>query len=127
MKKNPTSWLIAALFSTSLMTPLAGLAKPVQLKGAVYSPQAGVICDKKAGFCADSEGIAVALTQMYLGDKAEKKLMDMIRQQPGMPDFDTSIFVLSNKVACDCKAKTCKVSKYEDRIDGAHTKALFGN
>ena len=23
------------------------------LKGAVYSPEQGIICDKKAGFCAD--------------------------------------------------------------------------
>ena len=101
-------------------------AKNVQLKGSVYSPMAGVICDKKGGFCADYEGIAVALTKMYLGDKAEKKLMDRIRPEPGVQDFDTTTFTLTNKVSCDCKAKKCKVSKYEDKIDGAHTKALFG-
>ena len=109
-----------------LLTPVLAFAKPLQLKGSVYSPQAGVICDKKGGFCADSEGIAVALTKMYLGEKAEKKLMDMIRPEPGVQDFDTTTFVLTNKVACDCKAKKCKVSKYEDKIDSAHTKALFG-
>lgn len=97
-----------------------------KLKGDVYSPEAGVICDKKAGFCADSEGIAVALTKMYLGDQAEKKLMARIRPEPGVQDYDTHTFVLTNKVACDCKAKVCKVSKYEDKIDAAHTKALFG-
>jgi hypothetical protein len=101
-------------------------AATTQLKGSVYTPMAGVICDKKGGFCADSEGIAVALTKMYLGDKAEKRLMDMIRKEPGVQDFDTTTFVLTNKVACDCKAKKCTVSKYEDKIDAAHTKALFG-
>ena len=100
-------------------------AKEVKLKGTVYSPDPGVICDKKGGFCADTEGIAVALTKMYLGDKAEKRLMDRIRPEPGVQDFDTTTFVLTNKVACDCKAKICKVSKYEDKIDAAHTKALF--
>ncbi len=40
---HATRWLITTLLSASLIGPLAGLAKPVQLKGAVYSPQAGVI------------------------------------------------------------------------------------
>ncbi len=107
-----------------LLTSAAGAA--TNLKGAVYSPEAGVICDKKAGFCADSEGIAVALTKMYLGDKAEKKLLDIIRPEPGVQDFDTKTFVLTNRVACDCKAKKCTVGKFDARIDAAHTKALFG-
>jgi len=118
--------LSAALLVTSLIAPISAQAKAVQLKGQVYSPEAGVICDKKAGFCADAQGIAVALIKMYLGDKAEKKLMDIIRPQPGVQDFDTSTFVLTNQVACDCKAKVCKVSKLDNKVDAAHTKALFG-
>lgn len=51
-----------------LLPPVLAFAKPLQLKSSVYSPQAGVICDKKGGFCADSEGIAVALTKMYLAN-----------------------------------------------------------
>jgi hypothetical protein len=120
--KYQTAYLVGAL----VLVPLLAVAKPVQLKGQVYSPEPGVICDKKGGFCADSEGIAVALTKMYLGEKAEARLMDRIRPQPGVQDFDTTTFVLTNKVACDCKAKKCKVSKYEDKMDAAHTKALFG-
>ena len=120
--KLRTGSLVCAL----LLCPFLTLARPVQLKGTVYSPEPGVICDKKGGFCADSQGIAVALTKMYLGDKAEKKLLDMIRPEPGVQDFDSTTFVLTNKVACDCKAKKCKVSKYEDKMDAAHTKALFG-
>jgi hypothetical protein len=30
----------------------------------------GAICDRKSGFCADFMGVSVALTKMYLGDKA---------------------------------------------------------
>jgi len=115
----------AALCLISVMT-IPAQAKNVQLKGSVYSPEAGVICDKKGGFCADTEGLSVALTKMYLGDKAEKKLMDMMRTDPGVQPMDTTTFVLTNKVACDCKAKKCKVSKLDDKIDAAHTKALFG-
>ena len=95
-------------------------------KGQVFSPVPGVICDKKGGFCADSEGVAVALTKLYLGDAAETRLMDMIRSGPGLPSFDATTFVLTNKVACDCKAKVCKVSKYEDKVDAKHTQWLFG-
>ena len=111
-----------------VMGAMAGVAqaKSIPLKGSVYSPAPGVLCDKKGGFCADSQGIAVALTKMYLGDKAEKRLMDMIRPEPGVQDVDTTTFVLTNKVACDCKARKCTVSKYETKIDTAHTQALFG-
>lgn len=121
-----SSSLLPAFLCAALLSPLISLAKPVQLKGAVYSPQPGVICDKKGGFCADAEGIAVALTKLYLGDKAEKRLMDMIRPEPGIEAFDATTFVLTNRVACDCKAMKCTVSKLDNSIDAAHTKALFG-
>lgn len=117
---------VPAVFALVFGFPFGGHASEVKLKGSVYSPQQGVICDKKGGFCADEQGIAVALTKMYLGDKAEIKLMDTIRPEPGVQDFDKTTFVLTNKVACDCKAKVCKISKYENTVDAAHTKALFG-
>jgi hypothetical protein len=94
------------------------------LKGAVYTPMAGVICDKKAGFCADPEGVSVALTKMYLGAKAEKHLMDQINTV-GVKDFDATNFTLSDGIACDCKAKACKV-RLDGKPDAKHTKALFG-
>ena len=89
------------------------------IKGSVTTPMAGVICDKKANFCADSTGISVALTKEYLGEKAEKKLMDL-------GDFDMSEFVLTNGVRCDTKTQKCTVSKIDQKVDAAHTKALFG-
>ena len=96
------------------------------LKGSVYSPDPGAICDKKGGFCSDAEGLSVAMTKMYLGAAAEKKLMDRIKKEPGVQDYDTATFTLTNGVSCDCKARKCKVSKYDDNVDAAHTKALFG-
>lgn len=116
----------ALLLGVLLLVPLFSGAKTVQLKGSVYSPEAGVICDKKGGFCADAQGIAVALTKMYLGDKAETRLMNTMRSETGVQDFDTTTFVLTNRVACDCKAKVCKVNKYDNTPDTAHTRALFG-
>ena len=106
---------------------ISSLSTAAALKGTVYSPMAGVLCDKKSGFCADAEGISVALTKEYLGANAEKKLMDRIRKEPGVQDYDTTTFTLINGVSCDCNARKCKVSKYDDKLDAAHTRALFGN
>lgn len=100
-------------------------AKPTPLKGAVNSPAPGVICDKKAGFCSDDYGIAAGVTKMYLGDKAEAKLIEIINSA-GPGNFDTTTFTLTNGVHCDTNAKKCTTSKFEDKIDAAHTKALFG-
>jgi hypothetical protein len=97
-----------------------GVAGQKNLKGSVYSPEAGTICDKKGGFCDDEQGISVSITKMYLGEKAEKKLL-------GMGDFDMTRFTLTNKVYCDTRIKKCTISKYEDKVDVAHTKALFGS
>lgn len=109
--------LFISLFVVTSSGFAAGAGKTI--KGAVTTPMAGVICDKKANFCADSTGISVALTKEYLGDKAEKKLMDM-------GAFDTSEFVLTNGVRCDTKTQKCTVSKINQTVDAAHTKALFG-
>jgi hypothetical protein len=115
------------VFILSCVVLVAGAqAREVKLKGAVYSPYTGVLCDRKGGFCADSEGLSVALTKMYLGDAAEAKLMERIRPEPGVQDFDTTSFVLTNKVACDCKAKKCTVSKFDAKLDTTYTNTLFG-
>jgi hypothetical protein len=101
-------------------------SRATALKGAVYSPKAGVLCDKKAGFCADREGISMALTKLYLGEPAEQKMMAEINKV-GLDDFDATRFVLTDGVACNCKAKQCTVSKYDAKVDAAHTQALFGS
>jgi hypothetical protein len=91
--------------------------------GNVYSPDKGVICDKKSGFCADKYGISLGLTQEYLGDKHaatwEKRLSN--------PNFDPSAFTMSNGLSCDTKAKVCKKSKWDDNADPKWTGILFGN
>jgi hypothetical protein len=83
----------------------------------IFSPDTGLLCDKKIGFCADSEGISVAYTKQYLGDKAEKKLMDKIHAAGGVDKFDTTTFTFYNNAYCDTKAKKCKVSKNDNKPD----------
>ena len=111
--------------ATVVLGLFSGTALAAAREGSVTSPEAGVLCDKKAGFCADSEGIAVGLTKMYLGDTAEKRLMDQIREA-GQESFDPTSFVLTNGVACNTKAKKCTVTRSSDKVDAAHTKTLFG-
>ena len=113
---------IFAVIATALL-PLTVSANQ-QLKGEVFSPEQGIICDKKAGFCADSEGISLAFTGEYLGKDAEQKFSKIISS---VQDFDTSSFVLSNGVECDAKVKRCYTNKYDKVVDKAHTTAMFGN
>jgi len=106
-----------------LASPLAMAAK---LKGAVYSPGPGVICDKKAQFCADDQGISLGYTKEYLGQKAEDVMMKRINDGGGSANYDLTWFAFSNGVDCKTKEKVCHVSKHSDKVDAAHTKALFG-
>ena len=118
MRKNmQKTILFLSLAAASSISFAAGAGKTI--KGSVTTPMAGVICDKKANFCADSSGISAGLTKEYLGDAAQAKLM-------AMGDFDMSEFVLTNGVRCDTKTQKCTVSKINQTVDAAHTKALFG-
>ena len=107
---------IAVAFSLCL---ISGLSIAAPLKGSVTSPEPGIICDKKASFCADFQGISMAFTKQFLGEKAEKKLL-------AMGDFDMTTFTLTNGVHCEAKTQKCTVIKFSDKVDAAHTKALFG-
>lgn len=101
-------------------------AMSAKLSGAVFSPSPGVICDRKAQFCADAQGISLGFTKEYLGAKAEASMMARIREAGGPANYDLTWFGLSNGVDCKTKDKVCHVSKHSDKVDKAHTKALFG-
>jgi len=117
MKKLCNFILIAAC-----LLPLTVSANQ-QLKGEVFSPEQGIICDKKAGFCADAEGISLGYTGEYLGKDAEEKFDKIISS---VKDFDTTSFVLSNGVMCDAKKKHCYTNKFDNIVDEPHTKSMFG-
>ena len=100
------------------------IASTVQAAGLDYYKE-GAICDKKAGFCADFMGVSVGLTKMYLGDKAEKKLMAEINKV-GLEDFDATTFTMSGGLTCETKKNTCWTSRNRDKVDSKATKTLFG-
>jgi len=88
----------------------------------VYSPEQGVICDKKAGFCSDSYGISLGMTKDFLGQKAADKWTKILSDK----DFDSTSYTMSNGLSCDTKKKICKKSKWDEKADAHWTKILFG-
>ena len=79
--------------------------------GSVYFPEHGIVCDKKAGFCADSEGISMGYTKEYLGQAAQDKMMGYVERD----HMTTSEFTLSNGIYCNAKKQKC----FKDRYDGS--------
>ncbi len=117
MNQLTISTLILTLF-----LPLS-VSATQQLKGEVFSPEQGILCDKQAGFCADSYGISMGFTSDFLGKEAEQKFLKIISS---VDNFDTNSFVMSNGVKCNANKKACYTNKYDKIIDEQHTEALFG-
>ena len=90
----------------------------------IYKP--GTLCDSKAGFCADSEGVSVGITEMELGAKAAKKLQAQINEVV-IKDFDATTFTMSGGLNCSTKEKKCYTNRYDKKVDVKATKTLFGN
>lgn len=103
---------------------LLAVTMAAQAGGLDYHKE-GAICDRKAGFCADFMGVSVALTKLYLGDKAEQKLMAEINKV-GVQDFDATTFTMSGGLTCDVKVKTCWTNRYDKKVDVKATQTLFG-
>jgi Fels-1 Prophage Protein-like len=84
----------------------------------------GAICDRRAGFCADHMGVSVALTRLYLGARAESRLMEMINKV-GVENFDPSIFTMSGGLTCHTQEKTCWTQRHRSQVDVRATRLLF--
>ena len=86
----------------------------------VYSPDQGVLCDKRSGFCADSQGISMALTGQFLGKTAAARLLKIMGT-----DSDMTSFTMSNGVHCETKQRLCVTSKTTGRPDAAANGVLY--
>ncbi|CAJ9632701.1 prophage protein [Burkholderia pseudomallei] len=91
---------------------------------AVYSPAAGVLCDRYV--CADDQGISRVLTERYLGKRVAAKAFSQ-------GDFDPTEFTFANGVFCDVKERLCRDDRYygaDGKRSGAvsrrYTELLFG-
>lgn len=114
------------LTAAILLIVAASLAEGAPLRGDVDSPHPGVLCDRKAAFCVDAEGISLGLTREYLGAEAEAAMLRRIRDAGGPGNYDLSWFGFSNGVDCKTRERLCRVSKHSDKVDTEHTRALFG-
>ncbi|WP_033137082.1 YcgJ family protein [Aeromonas finlandensis] len=107
--------------SVALVTLL--LTGAAQAAPAVFSPEAGVLCDKKAGFCADTQGISMGLTQIHLGDKEQAKLLKVFGSTDGV---DMGSYTLSNGVHCESSEQQCYKDRYFPRTkESKYTAMLF--
>jgi hypothetical protein len=102
------------------------LAESKPNSAITYPKPGGVICDKKSGFCVDEQGVSVAITEMELGKKASKNLMDQIRTV-GIENFDPTTFTMTGGLYCETKQKKCFTNKYDKVVDVKATKVLFGS
>lgn len=122
MNSRCATVLVAALGLSALAASavLAG-DKVKDLGAGVFSPEKGVVCDRKAGFCADGTGISMSWTEKYLGNEAVTRFNKMIEGGT----FDGTEFVLSNGVRCKTKDNACYKSKFSNDPAPNVTKALF--
>ena len=76
----------------AIVVLISGLSSITHAKshGNVYSPEQGVICDKKSGFCSDSYGISLGMTKDFLGQKAADKFTKILSDK----DFDATIYTM---------------------------------
>ena len=115
-----TGAILAGVLALAASAALAG-DKVKDLGQGVFSPTKGVVCDRKAGFCADSTGISMSWTEKYLGAEAVKKFSK--NTEGGT--FDGTDFVLMNGVRCKTKENACYKSKFSTDPAPNVTKALF--
>ncbi len=111
---------ISVLLAAALLAPV--MVSHAVSAGNVYSPYKGVLCDKRAGFCADEQGISMGLTKEYLGAEAETKMIEMTRGS----NFDASFYTMSDGTTCKSKERICTTGKFNDTIHTKATIALFG-
>lgn len=106
---------------------LAGATSASAFATAVFSPDKGVVCDKKANFCVDEQGISMGLTTQYLGSKSQEKLQKSLGDGTGV---SLGEYTFSNGVHCDSHEKQCYTDRYyprsKDKQETKLTEQIFG-
>jgi len=108
-----------------VMVALLGVSAGT-LAADITSPSRGVVCDKKAGFCVDNQGIAMGLTELYLGKAAEDKLQTTLSD-----DVNLTEYTFSNGVYCDAQEMQCYKDRHyprtPDKRESKMTQQIFGH
>lgn len=88
----------------------------------VFEPDAGVVCDRHSGFCADAQGGSLQETRRYLGRRAPALLQSSAGAQ-GHEDA----FSLSDGRRCERSAQTCWRGRDHAVPDTGLTRHLYGS
>jgi uncharacterized protein len=109
-------------FNNIIKDSKASTPKHKHRDAAVYFPEHGIICDRKAGFCADREGISMGFTQEFLGQAAAEKMMNYMDKY----HMSTYAYTLSNGIHCDSHKKKCFKERYNGSpVNKHYTNKLF--
>lgn len=87
----------------------------------VFEPDAGVVCDRHSGFCADAQGVSRQETRRYLGGRASALL-----QSSAGARGDADAFSLSDGRRCERSARTCWRGRDHAVPDAGLTRHLYG-
>ncbi|MEH4266054.1 YcgJ family protein [Klebsiella aerogenes] len=116
-RRGGAGWLFRGLL---WVFPLAGLSGLWQVLFPLSRPQAGVVCDRAAGVCADRHGLSDALTARYLGPAAGDALR---RYRTGGGQMQ--VWQFSSGLTCDAVARVCWRSPGRHETDAGVTGWLF--
>ena len=109
------------LACTMALGAASAQANVQHLSEGIFSPEKGVICDKKAGFCADGTGISMSWTEKHLGAAAVHAFSKNIEGGK----FDSTDFVFSNGHRCKVQEQKCYKEKFGTEVAPTMTKILF--
>lgn len=120
--------LRSALLLTALSLAAASAPAPAraqllqQLFTGISSPAPGVVCDRPAMTCFDSNGPSVDLTRRHLGRSAADRLSANLSGRPPAREFR-----LSNGAECSIASSTCWTDSRRNRVSTTLTRDLFAS
>lgn len=96
-----------------------------ELNNAIYSPEKGILCDEKLGFCADKFGVSMAFTKEFLGQSAQEKLRTRIMISKDKNINSTGKYSFSNKIYCNSAIQKCFINKLSNNEAEEYNVILF--
>ena len=101
--KKPKNRIIGYIVLLLSIVSLHLFAQGIDESSTLYSPDDGIVCDKKAQFCVDSSGISLGFTKIYFSQKAQERLLKKIEDT----NLSTTTYTFSNGIMCSSDEKSC--------------------
>ena len=110
--KNPKNSIIKYVTLLLLTVPLPLFAQGIYENSVVYSPEEGIVCDKKAQFCVDASGVSLGLTKEYFSLKVQDRLLEKIENAK----LSTDKYKFSNGITCSTNEKLCFTTQNSKKV-----------